>query len=236
MTSFVLLALLMTVLTGAFILVPLWRQAAQNPDAIGAKQRRHVLWLAVGALALITVIYLAVGQPLAVLDATETPGDMNVASATPAQLAAWVPRLEARVRQQPDDAQAWHHLAKATEAQGRFAESVSAYRQWFARVPPQADALLDYAVTLGMGHQQSLLGEPEAAIALALKIEPHHVQALVLSGSAAFEAADYPRAVTQWQKALTYAPSDAPVRASVQAQVAQAQALQARVGRPQAPR
>ena len=51
---------------------------------------------------------------------------------------------------------------------------------------------------------------------------------MALSGSAAYERADYPRAIAQWRRILENVPADAEVRASIEGQIAKAQALAAR--------
>lgn len=116
-------------------------------------------------------------------------------------------------------------LAKSYETLGRFDDAVKAYKKVLTLEAPDPDLLTDYAVTLGMSKGQTLAGEPEVLIDEALKIDPNHVQALALSGSAAFEAGDYKRAVAQWQKLLSLVPADAEVRAGIERNVEKAQAL-----------
>lgn len=147
-------------------------------------------------------------------------GDM-----TPAQIEGMVARLAQRLQAQPDDVAGWRMLVRSHETLGRYAEAVDAWRRLLALSPDDPDLLTDYAVTLGMSQGQTLAGEPEEAINHALRLNPQHVQALALSGSAAFERADYPRAIAQWRRILEQVPADADVRASIERQIARAQAL-----------
>lgn len=59
----------------------------------------------------------------------------------------------------------------------------------------------------------------------ALKLNPNHVQALALSGSAAFERRDYARAVAQWKKLVGLISQDSEMRGSIEKNVAKAEGL-----------
>lgn len=144
---------------------------------------------------------------------------------TPAQIEGMVARLAQRLQSQPDDVAGWRMLAKSYETLERFPQAVAAYQRLLTLQTPDADLLTDYAVTLGMSHGQTLIGEPEAIINQALKLDPRHVQALALSGSAAFEARQYARAKAQWTKILNLIPQDAEIRASIEANIDKAQSL-----------
>ena len=136
-----------------------------------------------------------------------------------------VQRLAQRLQNQPNDPDGWRMLIKSYETMGRLDDAVQAYQRLLTVAPPDPDLLTDYAVTLGMSRGQSLAGEPEALLKRALKLDPRHVQALALSGRAAFEQGDYRRAVVQWQTLLALLPPDAPLRASIEADTDKARAL-----------
>ena len=74
-------------------------------------------------------------------------------------------------------------------------------------------------MTLGMSQGRTLVGAPEAVIQHALSLNPQHVQALALSGSASFEKRDYQRAIATWGQLLSQVPPDDEVRASIEANV-----------------
>jgi cytochrome c-type biogenesis protein CcmH len=144
---------------------------------------------------------------------------------TQAQIEGMVARLAQRLQNQPDDAAGWRMLAKSYETLGRFPQAVEAYKHLLALQQPDPDLLTDYAVTLGMSLNQTLVGEPEAVIRQALQINPNHVQALALSGSADFEKRDYAQAMAQWRHLLSLVPPDADIRASIERNIAKAQSL-----------
>lgn len=90
-----------------------------------------------------------------------------------------------------------------------------------------AHMLTDYSVTLAMSLNQSLSGEPERLIDRALAIDPNHVQALALSGSAAYERGEYAKTIGPWKKTLAMVPADADIVQSITASVSKAEALAA---------
>jgi cytochrome c-type biogenesis protein CcmH len=217
----------------------------------GARPRRmHALVLS-GLLGITTAgLYAVVGHPQAI-DATapqaveaeggnvtelskplappfaekpETPGT-NGGAPTAAQIEGMVARLAQRLQAQPQDPDGWRMLARSYETLGRFDAAVQAYQQLLKVQAPTPDVLTDFAVVLGMSRGQTLSGDPEALLDQALKLDPRHVQALALSGSAAYERGDYARAVVHWRKLLTLIPEGEPMRATIEQQVDKAQSL-----------
>lgn len=253
MTSFLILAFLMLAAASLFIVPTLWREAPAGLSQAGPPQRLTAVLLVTGLVIATVLVYIATGAPQAVgaqleMQAPEArstsdnavadaappsapseaspPGAPDAApSVTPAQIEGMVARLAQRLQAQPDDAAGWRMLAKSYETLERFPQAVAAYQRLLALQPPDADVLTDYAVTLGMSQGQTLVGEPEAIINQALKLDPRHVQALALSGSAAFEAHDYARAKAQWTKILNQLPPDAEIRTSIERNIAKAQSL-----------
>jgi len=246
MTSFLLAALALLGLAAAFVVWPLWRPLPNDAaEASPAPRRGTAIGLGGGLVLFTAFTYAMVGTPAALLpqaDLTAPPlaaGDADGATPrteqgqagstaggmTPAQIEGMVARLAQRLQAQPDDVAGWRMLVRSYETLGRYPQAVDAWRRLLALTPDDPDMLTDYAVTLGMSQGQTLAGEPEAAINQALSLNPRHVQALALSGSAAFERADYPRAIAQWRLILENVPPDAEVRASIEGQIAKAQAL-----------
>lgn len=228
MTGFVILASLMVLAALSCVVLPLWRRPAVADAELGPPQRRLAVGLALGLLAFTGALYAWVGEPRALVPSATAAEAANAAleaggGMSQAQIEARVARLSARLQSQPDDPAGWRMLARSYETLGRFPQAVQAYLQLLQRQPPDADLLTDYAVTVGMASGQTLAGEPEALIDAALRLDPAHAQALALSGNAAFERRDYPRAIAQWQRLLAQARVDEATRASIGRQIAQAQ-------------
>jgi cytochrome c-type biogenesis protein CcmH/NrfG len=228
MIGFVVCALLLAVLASAFVVPVLWRQ---DGTVVPSQPMRWTAVCLVTVLVLGTAgLYLLVGEPRAwddrgdVLSEAPPPSTAD-GGMTQAQIEGMVARLAQRLQNQPDDAAGWRMLAKSYETLGRFPQAVEAYKHLLALQQPDPDLLTDYAVTLGMSLNQTLVGEPEAVIRQALQINPNHVQALALSGSADFEKRDYAQAMAQWRHLLSLVPPDADIRASIERNIAKAQSL-----------
>jgi cytochrome c-type biogenesis protein CcmH/NrfG len=248
MISFLTLATLLAVLASAFIVPALWREAPNGATGKSEKpQRWTAVWLVTALVFITAALYIAVGSPRAFEPhdaplieagsaadgapeaANESSGGPQSNGAAPAmtqaQIEGMVDRLAQRLHTQPNDPQGWRMLARSYETLGRFPQAVHAYQELLKQSPPDADLLTDYAVTLGMSLNQTLIGEPEAVINQALKLNPNHIQALALSGSAAFEKQDYRQAIAQWTKLLSVVPADADMRPSIERNIAKARSL-----------
>jgi cytochrome c-type biogenesis protein CcmH len=225
MTSFLLGAIALVATALAFVLAPLLRRQTAGP---GPRRDRDWSPIAIGLLlpAAAVALYAAVGAPQAVLaPPAETP------AIGPAQIEAMVNRLAERLKNEPEDAEGWRMLAHSYETLRRFDAAVDAYRHLIALEPNNANELTDAAVALGMTLNQDLSGEPERLIDRALAINPNHVQALALKGSAAYERGDYAQAIPPWKKILAMVPQESDMARSIAASVAKAEAFAATPGR-----
>jgi cytochrome c-type biogenesis protein CcmH len=115
--------------------------------------------------------------------------------------------LAAKLENEPDNLQGWAMLARSYKAMRRPAEAERAYEKAFALVEQDPQLLADYADLLA-SKTGDLSGRPEELIAKALQIDPDHLQSLWLAGTAAFNRADYAKAVEHWQRAQRQLPPD----------------------------
>lgn len=198
-----------------------WWHVARGPGAAVSSA------LVAGAV----VGYLALGQPgmwSVRVPHQQVAAPSDAGQVDSAQIQAMVQRLAARLQQQPNDVEGWRKLIRSYETLQRFDDAVAAWQRLFQLVPPDADQLTEYAVTLGMARGQRLSGEPEQVLEQALKLDPDHVQAHALLGSAAFERGDHARAIARWEALLARAPADAEVQDRIRAQIDRARELAAR--------
>lgn len=239
MSGFVLSAAALSLMALALLLVPLLRTDAAPAEP----PRRRLALLVALALPLAagggyaywgawTGLQAALAQaeaPVAEAGADPSAASAEAAGAAPtaAMAEAMVRRLAQRLKQQPDNAEGWRLLARSYENLGRFADAEQAYRQLERLLPPSADLLTEHAVTLAMSLGQRLSGAPEALIERALALEPRNLQALSLSGSAAFERGDYARAAAVWRQVLEAAGPDQALAASIRESIGKAQAAEA---------
>lgn len=194
------------------------------------------LFIPIGAI----VFYLIVGNPKGLNPATapatmptaqaEQPGPMSQGSMSPEQIAANVDKLAERLKQNPNDAQGWTMLARSYMMQEKFSDAASAYEKLTALNAKDADAWADYAEALALANGQNLAGKPTEAINHALQINPKHQKALDLSGSAAYQAGDYNKAIEQWQKLLKLLPPGSEELKTITEQISKTKELAASKG------
>jgi cytochrome c-type biogenesis protein CcmH len=200
--------------------------------ATGQRGRATRLTVALGvALPLFSLgLYLAIGNPAAILPAAVAPDTGHALSRE--QIEARVAAMQARLRNKPDDVEGWIMLARSLTFLGRYEEAVQAYRQLAARFSDQPDFLADFADTLAMAQGKRLAGEPEALARQALRADPRHVKALLLAASAAFERSDFAAAAGLWERVLAQAPPGSDMARSIANNIAEARQ---RGGLPAAP-
>lgn len=222
MILFGVVSALLVLLAGLFFVPVLWRGVSVGPD-VGPGQKWVALVLLLSLFLATAGIYSRVGT----FSALDRPSEPVASPSLPTaeQIQGMVSGLAQRLKDQPDDVKGWRMLARSYETMGRFEDAAGAYRKVISLQTPDADLLTDYAVVLGMTQGQTLVGEPEAMLAKALALNPLHIQALALSGSAAFERRDYAQAISFWQTLLKQVPPDAPMRDSIQANIDKAAAL-----------
>jgi cytochrome c-type biogenesis protein CcmH len=143
-------------------------------------------------------------------DGFRAPGPDNAAAAAGGQsagepphedLASMTSKLEARLREDPNSVEGWFLLARTHHAAQRYDDAVTAYERARKLAPADADVLADYADTLAMAQGRKLAGKPAELLLQALAAKPEHPKALLLAGSAAFEAGDFRNAATYWERA-----------------------------------
>jgi cytochrome c-type biogenesis protein CcmH len=115
--------------------------------------------------------------------------------------------LAAKLENEPDNLQGWAMLARSYKTMRRPAEAERAYEKAFALVEQDPQLLADYADLLA-SKTGDLSGRPEQLIAKALTLDPDHLQSLWLAGTAAFNRADYAKAVQHWQRAQRQLPPE----------------------------
>jgi cytochrome c-type biogenesis protein CcmH len=164
-------------------------------------------------------LYLAIGNPGALLPQQNIAGDSGLISSEAALL-----ELEKKMEQQPEDPNGWFLLARSYSEMRRFPDAVRAYRKLVELVPYEAQLWANYADVTAMTQNQSLLGKPTIFLSKALELDGNNVLALMLSGQAAMERGDYVAAVTHWQKLADLLPPDYPDLQMIRDAIMQARA------------
>lgn len=147
--------------------------------------------------------------PVASPSSPAAPGsgeDKPLRALSEEQLQRMIKDAGEQTRKTPGDAAAWAMLAHSYDMLGKFAESSKAYATLARLLPKDAQVLADYADALAVANGRTLAGEPVELVTKALLIDPKNVKALALSGTAAYERADYAQAVDFWERALAAGP------------------------------
>jgi tetratricopeptide (TPR) repeat protein len=150
----------------------------------------------------------------------ETTAARRAASSGGPDIEALLARLTRRLQEQPDDASGWLMLAHSTASLGRYPEAVKAYERAARLEPRNAQTLADWADALAMAQDRSARGEPTRLLEAALAIDPNHLKALVMSGSAALERGDREAALRHFEGARQAAPVGSELAQAMVQQVA----------------
>jgi len=173
------------------------------------KSRNTAYALALAIPLIAVVFYLKVGSPQGITSAaTRAPETMGMGGGerSQQQIDANVQKLAARLKANPSDAAGWTMLARSYNSMERFGEAAGAYAKATELNPNDADLWAEYAFVTAMANNQKLDGKAMELVNHALKLDPENAKALQLSGSAAFEAKDYKKAIELWQRVLAKVP------------------------------
>lgn len=208
------------------------KSSPSSPSAVspGTKRLAYSVGTAIPAAAI--ALYFFVGNPGALKSQPMPAGAPPFANRqggtmSQQQIEANVAKLAERLEQNPNDMQGWIMLGRSYTILERYSDAAAAYARATALNGNDADTWADYAEALAMANGRRLAGKPVEALNRALQIDPQNQKALVLAGSAAFEAAEYQKAIAYWQKVLPLLPSNSEEARALSDQLAKAKELAA---------
>ncbi|NMH67124.1 c-type cytochrome biogenesis protein CcmI [Shewanella salipaludis] len=117
-------------------------------------------------------------------------------------MAQRVQMMEAQVRAEPDNSQAWFTLGHAYISVNRFDDAVKAFDTVMKLVGTHAELIGPKATALYYKAGQQMTPEIQGLIEQALALDPQDPSTLLLVGMNAFFDADYDQAVNAWQAIL----------------------------------
>ena len=174
------------------------------------------------------VLYRIVGAPQAV-DVSATPGAQPPADHEQNMQQA-IAGLEAKLKENPNDAEGWTLLGRAYETTEHFPEARDALKHAHDLSPEDPDITVAYAEALALASTTRRLdGEPRKLLEAALKAAPDNQRGLWLLGIGNYQDKQYDAAIAAWKHLQSVLPKDSSVAQSVQKQIANAEA--ARDGR-----
>ena len=132
-----------------------------------------------------------------------------------------IAKLEAKLKETPDDLDGWVLLARSRGIQRDFAAASVALERALTLSPGHPDLLAELADVLAMTANKSLAGRPSQLIDQALKAEPENRKALSLAATAAMQENDLSKASTYWRRLRATFPENAPDIAQIDAILAE---------------
>lgn len=209
--------------------------AAQASASTGSARRARfgaVAFLGLAPLAA-SGLYLVVGAP-ALIDPPPAPPQPTVEAiaALPenerrAMIEGMVASLSARLEQEPGDVEGWRMLARSQMVLERPADSAASYARLLAIIEGDLDDWRNYANALAAASPADQFpATPEFLRALAEieKRAPGDMMALFYRGGARRAAGDAAGAAALWRQLLAAMPAEAPVRATLEELIAEADA------------
>jgi cytochrome c-type biogenesis protein CcmH len=173
------------------------------------------------------VIYLEVGAPdLARMGgqalAPASSAAEEVAAMAPAardaMIRGMVDRLEARLKDNPEDAEGWRMLARSRAALGENAAAAGALRELLKRVAGDPEDWRNFAGALmSLGPGEGRETELKDAMDRLAALRPEDPLALYYFGSEALAAGDRETAAGFFERLLAQVPADAPARPAIEA-------------------
>ncbi len=198
--------------------------AAPPPSPNSSRSVRHAVLITAILLPVVTAgIYLSTGAHEAMNQEAALPGGTHAVTAQ--QIEQMAAKLAAQLKQSPEDGEGWVMLGRSYAALQRFKEASTAYAEAAARLPSDAQVLVEYADALAMTHGKELAGETKKLVQRALEIDPGNPKALAMAGTIAFDNQDFTKAVSYWEQLTTALPPESEIAASVRASIAEARQL-----------
>lgn len=221
MTLFVLLAVAFAIAAALLIVVPL---IASPGDRHPVAAVAAALGVPVAAIAIYTFSsnhdWLAAPSPPAASSANEAAASMDAA----------VAGLEARLRDNPQDAAGWKLLGSSYVVLGRSADAITAYEKALSLPGGRTtDVELGLAEARILQDGNALAGEAGGVIERVLAAEPDNPKALWYGGLRALSRGESGVARRRWQALLELAPPER-IRNIVENQLAQLGSLDAETG------
>jgi len=198
--------------------------AVSSPD----KRLAAVLLLALPLAA--ALLYYKLGSPVSISIPAVSPD--TITSQSSAEHSTMVEGLEPlleslkkKLEKDPGNGEGWALLARSYVELRQHANSIPAYENAVKAIPDDPQLLADYADALAVVNGHQLTGKPEELVNQALKFDPHHVKALMLAATAAFNRKDYKHAINYWERLQQDLPTDSEMLPEVKASLTEARAL-----------
>ncbi len=143
----------------------------------------------------------------------------TAASVAAPQVDAMIKKIQAHLKDAPNDAEGWRVLGLAHFNVQNYKDSASAYAKALSLDPQNTTYKSAYAETLVMLAQGNVTPEAKMLFAEILAKDPKEARARFYDATAQEQAGDQAGALIKWQALLADAPADAAWREAVQQRV-----------------
>jgi len=202
MTFFILLALALSLIAVAFVVLPLLRVRASAPRALWSAGLVLLLLLGAGA-----GLYAWLGNSAWTAPSAQSSADQAI------------PTLARHLEQQPEDLSGWLDLGQAYGAIGNYSLALRCYQRANRLAGGEsAAALAGMAEAMLMGEDTSQAAKAQELLERALQIDPHSPKALFYSAVAAFRDGRLEVARQRFQAMLDMGPPES-IRTALQRQI-----------------
>jgi cytochrome c-type biogenesis protein CcmH len=184
--------------------------------------RARTAMIAVGAaLPLLALgLYLAFGSPRL----PDQPLDARLEDpASDRNLEALVARVEARLRQHPEEGEGWEVIAPVYLSWQRYGDAAEAYGQAIRLLGPSAKRLSGEGQALVLANNGVVTEEARQALEQANTLDQTLIEPRILLAIAKEQDGQFAAAIADWQELLRTADAEAPWRAMVERRIALAE-------------
>jgi cytochrome c-type biogenesis protein CcmH len=195
-------------------------RAADRVTADGTRARTAMIAVGAALPLLALGLYLAFGSPRL----PDQPLDARLEDpASDRNLEALVARVEARLRQHPEEGEGWEVIAPVYLSWQRYGDAAEAYGQAIRLLGPSAKRLSGEGQALVLANNGVVTEEARQALEQANKLDQTLIEPRILLAIAKEQDGQFAAAIADWQELLSTADAEAPWRAMVEQRIALAE-------------
>ncbi|HVQ11315.1 MAG TPA: c-type cytochrome biogenesis protein CcmI [Methyloceanibacter sp.] len=135
-----------------------------------------------------------------------------------------VARVEARLREHPEEGEGWEVIAPVYMGWRRYADAAEAYRQSIRLIGESPKRLASYGQALVLANDGVVTEDARQALERALQLDPTLVEPRLVLIIAKEQDGQIAAAIEDWRAMLAKAPADAPWRKLVEQRLAEDEA------------
>jgi len=196
-------------------------RASDRAKSDGARARAAMIAIGAALPLLALGLYLTYGsprlpdQPLAAR-LQDPASDRN--------LEALVARVEARLREHPEEGEGWEVIAPVYMGWRRYGDAAQAYAQAIRLLGPSAKRLSGQGQAVVLSNNGVVTEDARSALERAFTLDPTLIEPRILLAIAKEQDGQFQAAIEDWRALLSKADGDAPWREMVEKRIALAEA------------